>query len=193
MEISKRSLQKMENIKTAAKDLFNQYGFNKVTMDSIVQHSNVSKGTLYKYFGDKQVLYEEIVMDIYNAERTAFHKVVETDGEFLSKIKQIIQIRVKKYTETHQKFFEDHFIRSENLNSYMSEYIQEVNDLRQKLYNDGRQQGYISKDINDNTLELYFNIIQMGLAQKYHDLSEMPKEDLMNVLNLIYSGMVSCK
>lgn len=191
MDLSKRSLQKIENIKMAGRKLFNQYGFNRVTMDNIIQDSGVSRGTLYKYFEDKQDLYETIVMDIYNVERDLFKSIMDNDDAFLNKIKSIIEIRVNKYTETHQKFFEDHFVRSEKLNSFMSEYIQDVQDMRKHLYAEGRKQGYISNTILDTTLELYFDIIQKGLSQKYHQLSEMPKNDLTNVLSLIYAGMVS--
>lgn len=177
----------------AAKQLFNQYGYNKVTMDSIVQHSNVSKGTVYKYFRDKQDLYETILMDIYKVERQRFTDIMASDSHFLDKIKEIIEVRVNRYTDTHQRFFADYFVRSEKLNGFMKIYIQEIKQLRKDLYKEGRDQKYISEDITDKTLELYFEIIQMGLSQKYHDLSEMPKDDLTNVLNLIYAGMVQCK
>ncbi len=193
MELSKRSLQKLESIKIAAKQLFNQHGFNRVTMDSIVQHSNVSKGTVYKYFSDKQELYETIIMDIYNVERTSFKDILDGEGHFLDKINRIIEVRVNKYTETHQKFFEDHFVRSQKLNDYMKEYILEIRTLRTELYEEGRKDGFISENLMDETLELYLDIIQMGLAQKYHDLSKIPKEKLTEVLKLIYAGMSSNK
>lgn len=193
MDLSKRSLHKLESIKSAGKQLFNQYGYNRVTMDNVIHQSNVSRGTLYKYFADKQDLYETIVMDIYNMERESFKEIMSSNQNFLEKIKLIIEVRVNKYTDTHQKFFEDHFIRSETLNEYMKDYIQDVKRMRQHLYSEGRKEGFISPDISDKTLELYFDIIQIGLSQKYHDLSEMPKDDLTNVLGLIYAGMVSCK
>jgi len=191
MDVSKRSQQKIDSILINSKHLFNEYGFNKVTMDNIAQVANVSKGTLYKYFPDKQYLYEYLVKQIYDTERAMFRGIIEEEGEFLTKIRSIIEERVKKYTETHKKFFQDFFNRSKDLDQYMHEYIEEIANLRKKLYAEGKSQGFISEKLSEDSLELYFEIIQIGLSNKYHDLSEMPKDQLTSVLNLIYSGMVS--
>ena len=75
----------------------------------------------------------------------------------------------------------------------MKKYIGEVSDLRKQLYSEGRRKGFVSDEISDETLEVYFEIIQIGLSQKYHDLSEMPEKDLVNILNLIYAVILSCK
>ena len=61
MALSKRSQRKVDSIIEHASLLFVRHGFHKVTMESIAQYANVSKVTLYKYFRDKQALYEHII------------------------------------------------------------------------------------------------------------------------------------
>lgn len=191
MSLTKRSQAKVDSILTSGRHLFNEFGFNKVTMDSICIHANVSKGTLYKYYSDKQDLYESIIKQIYDQERERFTNIIYGEGSFLVKIKHVIEERVNKYTNTHKKFFEDYFNRSADLDAYMKQYILDVKSLRKHLYDEGRAQGYIAEKISNQTLELYFEIIQLGLSSKYHDLSELPKDSLTNLLELIYAGMVS--
>lgn len=193
MALSNRSLQKIESIKLAAKNLFNQYGYNHVTMDDIIQHSNVSRGTVYKYFTDKQDLYETIIKDIYDMERNQFNQILENNQNFKNKLEEIISVRVEKHTITHKKFFEDHYIRSNQLEEYMTNYSNEIKEMRHNLYNIGRREGIISEDISDKTLRLYLDLFQLGLSSKYHDLSRLTKEELTNVLTLVYSGMITCK
>ena len=63
MELSTRSQRKVNTIIEQASRLFARHGYIKVTMESIAQYANVSKVTLYKYYKDKQTLYEHIVLE----------------------------------------------------------------------------------------------------------------------------------
>jgi AcrR family transcriptional regulator len=44
-------------IAEAAKDLFTNFGYKAVNMDSIAERANVGKGTIYLYFKDKETLF----------------------------------------------------------------------------------------------------------------------------------------
>jgi len=62
MALSSRSQRKVNTIIEQASRLFVRHGYHNVTMESIAQYANVSKVTLYKYFKDKQTLYEHIIL-----------------------------------------------------------------------------------------------------------------------------------
>ncbi|MCG8570472.1 MAG: TetR/AcrR family transcriptional regulator [Spirochaetes bacterium] len=55
-------------IKNAAEGLFERYGYQKVTIDEIVQSARVAKGTFYLYFKNKDDLYRQIVQNYYQTE-----------------------------------------------------------------------------------------------------------------------------
>ncbi|MCP4686094.1 MAG: TetR/AcrR family transcriptional regulator [bacterium] len=64
------SLQRSDNSKTTGKDqaillaaqtLFAQFGHKKVTMDEIAGNARVSKATLYKYFRNKDQVFDQVV------------------------------------------------------------------------------------------------------------------------------------
>jgi AcrR family transcriptional regulator len=50
-----------ERIISTAQALFGRFGLKKTTLDEIIRRANVAKGTFYKYFSNKEVLFMEIV------------------------------------------------------------------------------------------------------------------------------------
>ena len=50
-----------ERIVATAQALFARFGLRKTTMEEIVRRANVAKGTFYKYFSNKEVLFLEVV------------------------------------------------------------------------------------------------------------------------------------
>ncbi len=190
MELSKRSLKKIEQIKEASFKLFKEQGLNKVTMEEIAKRAAVSKVTLYKYFPDKQTLYESLVRDIYDTERIDMREIQSRDEGFHEKMNTIIELRVNKYYEHLQKFFEDYYVRSDKLNSYMVEFVEEVKTIRKDIYAQGRKEGLISPIWGNSTIDQYFEVVQSGLAANYHDLTVLEPDRLTKLLKLIYSGIV---
>ena len=57
-----KDVNKRKNIIEAAKQLFNQYGYEKVTVDQIAKQAGMGKGTVYTEFRNKQ----EIMTTVFN-------------------------------------------------------------------------------------------------------------------------------
>ena len=56
----KRKLQKRESIRRAALELFQTYGFEKVSIGEIARRAGVSQVTIYNHFESKDAILEEI-------------------------------------------------------------------------------------------------------------------------------------
>ena len=69
----KRSLEKMELIRSSARTLFSEKGYFSTTTNEIARRAGISIGTLYSYYRDKTDIYEDLVREHYekSAERTA--------------------------------------------------------------------------------------------------------------------------
>ncbi|MBU0976755.1 hypothetical protein KJ918_08220, partial [Patescibacteria group bacterium] len=89
--------------------------------------------------------------------------------------------------------YREEFPLSNEIVSFTEEYATKMNIERTKLYNEGRIQGYIDPTISDETLITYFKIIQAGLVQTFHELSDLESDKLKKLLNILYSGMLQCK
>lgn len=57
------TLPKDQRILIAAEKVFSTYGFEKATLDEIIKIADVGKGTVYKYFGNKEQLFYKLVND----------------------------------------------------------------------------------------------------------------------------------
>lgn len=57
------SLPKDIRILQAAEEVFSQHGYEKATLDEIIALADVGKGTVYKYFGNKEHLFYKLVAD----------------------------------------------------------------------------------------------------------------------------------
>lgn len=57
------SLSKEKRILFAAEDIFSRYGYEKATLDEIIALADVGKGTVYKYYGNKEQLFYKLIQD----------------------------------------------------------------------------------------------------------------------------------
>lgn len=60
-----RDPAKKERMLAAALALFAKHGYTKTTMDKVAQQAAVSKGLVFKYFGDKELLYLAVLKKAY--------------------------------------------------------------------------------------------------------------------------------
>ena len=60
-----RSIEKKNQIKQAALELFSDKGYHKTSSNEIAKKAGISIGTFYAYFSDKSDVYEELVKDLY--------------------------------------------------------------------------------------------------------------------------------
>ncbi|XKM14196.1 TetR/AcrR family transcriptional regulator [Orbaceae bacterium ac157xtp] len=86
----KRKPEIVDTILNSAESLFNEQGYCPVSLELVAERANVSKRTLYKYFGDKNGLIAEVLL-----KRDAFFKqsltnVVAVFTEQKDKINAII-------------------------------------------------------------------------------------------------------
>jgi AcrR family transcriptional regulator len=182
--------KKKRDIKVTAKRLFDEYGFNHISMSDIGHVANVSKGTLYKYFRSKRHLYESVLRDMQEAEIARVKAILDQDVGFAFKLQEIIAVRVARYRETRQHFFDDDVVYTPQMTEQLESFQQTKRQLRKTLYALGRKEGYIDPNLSDETLELYFDSIELGLSHRFHDVSRIPTHQLNGFFQMVYAGLI---
>ncbi len=95
-----------EKIKNSAVQVFCENGFNRASIKSIADSANVSVGNVYRYYENKEDLYEAVVADVYEGIREI---MAEVDDASVSDGAISLTIPIKRfigvYTE-HQQVFE---------------------------------------------------------------------------------------
>ena len=192
MTLSKLSLRKIQTIREAASSLFQEHGYHRVTMDEISQQAHVSKATLYKYFSNKQDLYEDIFQTNYLKEYDQILAIIDSDQSFQEKIGQVIQVRLQKYKDHSIILYQNEFAFSSSMHTFIDLHTKQMQEARIRLYDQGRKEGCIREDLSDQMLLMYFKVIQEGLKSTFMDFTSLEEKDLRSLMNVLYAGILEC-
>ena len=90
--------RRRQQIIVAAKRVFSNKGFNKATMEDIAKESELSPGTLYLYFKNKEELYASLSLRILYFQNIRVEQVIaEVDADPISKLKQLMNAMFDVY------------------------------------------------------------------------------------------------
>lgn len=75
--LRKGSVEKRAAILSAARELFLTEGFDRTSVDAVAARANVSKRTVYDYFGDKQTLLHAVFDDVGQSLLTTVRRTLD--------------------------------------------------------------------------------------------------------------------
>jgi AcrR family transcriptional regulator len=90
---------RQERILQAAEEVFSRRGYIEATLDEIIKVADTGKGTVYKYFGNKENLFYTLVESKHNILMQEFWKIAQSTADVESKI--------HAYLEDLDAFFND--------------------------------------------------------------------------------------
>lgn len=92
---SRKKEKTFKKITTVAVNLFNQHGFEAVTMEQIAEAVDIAKGTLYNYFASKEAIingYLQLSFQENNADRIALlRKLPDTRSRLTSILSTLVE------------------------------------------------------------------------------------------------------
>ncbi|QMS85512.1 TetR/AcrR family transcriptional regulator [Candidatus Xianfuyuplasma coldseepsis] len=193
MTLSARSQRKINSIIEQASRLFVRNGYHKVTMESIAQYANVSKVTLYKYFNDKQMLYEHIIQ--LNQDKAYNHlKDLVTDLiPYLDKVDQLFEYEVESYYDTNRPNLDESIILSLDCTKAIRKHKTRMRKLRQKLFHQGRMEEFICDELSDKVLESYYQAIVHGWISQQKQMLSLSEEEQLQWKNILLQAMKKCQ
>lgn len=141
-------LSTKDRILMAAIDLFSDKGFKAVTTKQIAQVASVNEVTLFRYFGNKQKLLEEVMNTFYyevEIKKIFAEKIIwdlekdlilisKTNLEFMNKNKKIIKITIKEFWDIDGK--ED----------YIGNFPKTLKELLTEYFKEMQRQGKVIKE-----------------------------------------------
>jgi len=181
----RRTELKKEKIRTSALDLFCKYGTDKTSINEIAQKAGVAPASIYNYFGSKEGLMKDTVINLLEDGWKARKELWETDlpfPELLMRAVSMNDIFINQINlETLKALLEiDPEIKklADDFNEHRYPYI--VSQFLEK----GRSEGFIRKDLSIEAaiifLKMYQNIFRQPEIMK-NENKELLKEfcDLM--------------
>lgn len=97
------SPKKRADILDAALNLGLKYGFEGISVEAIAREARAAKPTVYKYFPNKEAIYQGVVERLIEAMKTSFDKALSQPGSIHARICAALQA---KHTEV-SKFLAD--------------------------------------------------------------------------------------
>ena len=189
----KRTQTKIDQIRTAALELFATFGVDKVSMDEIAAKANVSKVTIYKYFHSKEELYAAVIDLFVEQTLAATQSVFNSDMDFLEKLKFVLLRKADSSQVVTWTYLLQLLERDTQTAADVGKNLQvQVKELMRNFFEDGKRQGYIEESASFEVLYLYSEIFRAGLKAKSaeHDRLLADKAVMEDLINLYFFGLI---
>lgn len=96
--------EKKERIIHAALDEFSDKTFNEASITNIVKKANISRGSFYQYFGNKETIYQYLVNYLYTKHRNDLYKILlENSGNLYNALMEFYDAYIDEVV--HSKYF----------------------------------------------------------------------------------------
>ncbi len=160
--------QRRLDIITASKRLFFTRGFNVTTMDDIASEAELSKGTLYLYFKNKEELAYTIIYEHTELIKKMIEQAARHGETGIEKIRRIARI-IPDFYDEHTDFFDftgnlDYNFSSapepDSVGAKCEALVEEIIELFVGVLKEGVKDGSMRSGINvEKTAMLYADIV----------------------------------
>ena len=183
-----------ENIRRAARELFESYGLRRVTINEIARKAGVSPVTIYNYFGTKDKLMRDVVETTLTSIMDKLRKIVQADMAFPDKLEALIlhnrDIARQYQGEMIQTLLQGHAGLGDILRSARKEGFELLADLLKQ----GKREGCLDPKLSKEAWQLYIEIIARGIFAVSGFLGGAIEPDLMRgMTSLVLCGLAGHK
>jgi TetR/AcrR family transcriptional regulator len=172
----KISEEKQNKIIGAALNEFAQFGYSEANINKIAERANISVGSLYKYFSDKQNLYQTIVNHSTDTLQEVLGRIVNENDDIFIIIEKIIRA-IQEYGRSHEKMFKLYNEMTAENNSELTwktaGSVEGVTaDLYASLISKAQEQGTARKDFEPRYFAFFldnlFVLLQFSYSCEYY-------------------------
>lgn len=184
---------KGEQILNAAKNLFTNYGFKKVSMDEIASEAGVTKKTVYTYFSSKEELLKYCIKEELQNMKKIIENVESKKLDFMETVHQVIYnlLKYKKNCKFLKMLFkESEILKNEQLKDNLKIVDKEIQNYIRKQLELAIQNDKIEVQNIDITTFLIYKMyiaLMIDWNEDYKKLDE--KEIADNILHFLVNGL----
>ena len=190
----RRKKQKKDNIRWAALELFQAYGFKKVSINDIAQKAGVSQVTIYNHYGSKDELVRDVVKNLLYGVIDKYRDIIKEKKPFLEKLQAIVFDKSELIGKFHGELTQTVISQDLEMRQFVESIWQgEINQMLIDLFEDGRKEGYISPGLSQEAILTYYEIFRQGMFSSPHvqaKLEQNPKlvRELISVFTYGLNG-----
>jgi AcrR family transcriptional regulator len=170
----RRKEQKKESIRRAALELFQTYGFKKVTIGEIARKADVSPVTIFNHFGSKEELVRDVVKTLILNMLDSYRAVIESEQTFIEKLEFILFDKSEVARQYQGELVQTALSSDPEIQQFIEHIWQgKINQLMLDFYEEGKRQGYVNANLSQEGMLAYTAIFRSGLMANPGILSDM--------------------
>ncbi len=178
----RRRQQKKDSILKAAKELFNQYGYNKVTIAEIARKASVSQVSIYNFFQSKENLKQVLLKKLLNDSLLGIKQIMGSQISLKIKFEKVISLKINFLKDLINHFFPKYIESNINEEKAAVEVNEKIESQIFDLVEDGKKQGLINNSVSTQAISIFLEIIQYyfsnnpSTAAKFEENPKLEKE-----------------
>ncbi len=186
----RRTKLKRDKIRTAALELFCRYGADKTTVNDIAQKAGVSPATIYNYFGSKEGLFRETIINFLESNWKIRKELWESNLPFPEILRRALSMKDEFIDQVNVEHLGPLLNGDPEVRQLIEDfYKRRYPDVVRKFIEKGRREGYIRKDISIEAATLYLRTIYQNAVQQPEILESRNKDLLNELYDLMLYGL----
>ncbi|WP_139902754.1 TetR/AcrR family transcriptional regulator [Clostridium thermarum] len=169
----KRTQDKRNQVLEAAFELMSKDGgIENLTIDDVAKNAKVSKTSIFKYFGSKENLINEVFKYFLDKIGNTAREIMSKNMPFEETLIAMTQNKINHIKKINKQFYLDlmDFLtrkQDNGLSLLMDQYTKESYSIMLDLFHRGRKEGKVDLKYSDEFLLLYFQSIVEGISSPH--------------------------
>ena len=160
----KRREQKKESIRRAAIELFQNYGFKKVSVSDIAERAGVSQVTIYNHFGSMVDLIRDVLKWYAMILLAKYKSTMESDRPFQEKLEEIVFDKSQVVGQFQGELLRAWMQNDPSMQAFIEDlFAKHVMPVSRKFFEEGLREGYIDRRFSVDTILAYLEIVRRGI------------------------------
>jgi AcrR family transcriptional regulator len=174
-----------DRVAAVAFDLFEEHGYEAVSMEQVGATADIAKGTLYRYFPVKEALLAHRFQRDIAAGMEGLWQVLEKQRSFAAQMKSLLHASAR-WHEARRRYIA-HYVRYQ-FNSL--DHGTEEGRLFERLCSDGQQRGDVRADLPAAQLAVMLECMHFGAIMNWlATRARNPRAEFGTLLALAVNGM----
>ena len=180
VRVVKKAEERKSEIIAAACQLFLTKGYDSTTMQDVMRHLQIAKGTIYHYFSSKEQLLEAVIDSVAEDEMQRLSETLDnTKGNALERLEHLIMDGANRHGEDDHEELLGHLHKTANAGMHirlLAKVVTMQAPLYAELFRQGCEEGIFATDHPLECAEFLLSGIQfltdMGIYSWTHEQLE---------------------
>ena len=184
-------IKKILQILSTAEDLFQRFGFKRITIEEICAKANVSKMTFYKYFPNKNELIKHLMNSWLNQVEKTINEFKGMEVPFTEKIKILLRLKEESTGKFSKEFMAEYMNPDPDLQNFIKEFYNRATTFFMDFIKKSQQKGDVRRDIKPEFLIAVINkLLELMKDEALINLYPRVTDFSLEINNFIYCGIL---